>query len=399
MTKKFSWLVGLIVLLNASGFACSCRGFGPACTEMVSNDVTAIVLGTVETVSPPIKEEKEPYLQYVEVTVSIQESFKGGVRGKTKVRTPYGESACGFTFKPGLQYLIYASEYQGNLHTSICQRTRPSQFAEVDLEYLRESGQLPNTAEIFGSYKRYTYDPNFVPKFKPSLMDHYRPPEEEYRAMAPMTGEVITLTSASGQTFETHVDADGRFVFKNLALGKYSIKTEAPPKLSAPRGYVSGLMYPLRAIELLPKGCAEVTFRTQPDGRIAGIIVDKEGHPLRNVELRLWKPGLKKFDFANDYDLYDKNNDDGTFELGPVPPGTYILGAYVWTLPQGYPHPDDESRLQDATLRFFSAANDYRRATPITVQFGEHVNGIRLVIPFNPDDWKAVVTYPKDHLK
>src|SRR6202040_3916068 len=145
--------------------------------------VTAVFLGTVETVSPPFKEEKEPYFQYVEATVSVQESFKGAAGEKAKVRTPYGESACGFTFKRGQQYLIYANEYQGNLHTSICQRTRAAQFAEMDLKYLRESSRLPNTSEIFGSYKRYTYDPNFVPKFKPNLMDHYRPPEEEYRAM------------------------------------------------------------------------------------------------------------------------------------------------------------------------------------------------------------------------
>jgi len=396
MTKKFSWCVGLIILLNSSGFACSCRGFGAACMEIVSSHVAAVFLGRVETVSAPFKEEKDPYSQYVEVTLAIQESFKGNVGENAKVRTPYGESACGFTFKNGQQYLIYANEYQGNLRTSICQRTRPAQFAKRDLKYLREFSHLPSTAQIFGTSKRYTYDPNFVPKFKPNLMDHYRPPEEQYRAMAPMTGEVITLRSATGQIYETHVGSDGEFVFKDLAPGKYSIRTEAPPKLSAPRGYVSGLVYPLSAIELAPKGCAEVTFRTQPDGRIAGIIVDEEGHPLRNVELRLWKPGLKKFDFANDYDLYDKNNDDGTFELGPVPPGTYILGAYVWTLPQGYPHPEDESRLQDATLRFFSAATDYQRAIPITVQFGEHLNGIRLAIPFNPDNWKAVQTYPKD---
>lgn len=378
--------------------ACTCTGFGPACTEAVSPQVSAVFLGTVTSISgshrlPRSLDARELsaslFGDMLDVTLRVQEAYKGVSSKEVVVSTNRAESACGFPFKKGQQYVVYANEHEGKLFTSICQRTLPISIVEKDLAYLRKLKDSPQTAFISGSYKKYTFDPHFVPKFTPSIMDHYRPPEEEYRAMAPMTGEEVTLTAKDSEQRKTKVNSDGRFLFEDVAPGSYSIKVTVPAGLSPPRGYAAGMRYGLDALEVLAKGCAEVTFRTQPDGRISGRIFNEDGSPLPNVEVIAWNTA-EKFEFYRGA-LRDNNKDDGRFELGPLPPGEYILGAYVWVLPQGFPAMADErDKLTQATLRFFPDATSPDAARKITVGFGEHVANIELRIPFNPAVWKNI---------
>jgi len=325
----------------------------------------------------------------LDVTLSVQESYKGTPSKQVVLTTASSEAACGFPFKKGEQYVVYASENEGKLFTSICQRTLPAKVVETDLDYLRKLATAGRTVFIGGSYKRYTFDPNFVPKFTPSIMDHYRPPEEEYRAMAPMTGEEVTLTAKNGEKRRTKIDADGRFVFEDLAPGIYSINVGVPSGLSQPIGYAEGMLSRLDALEVLPKGCAEVTFRTQPDGRISGRVLNEDGSPLANVELIVWN-AAEKFEF-NGGAIRDHSNEGGSFDLGPLPPGEYILGGYVWVLPQGYPAMAEErDRLTKATLRYFSGETSPQSAKKIKIGIGQHVGSIELRIPFDPASWKNI---------
>ena len=388
----------LLLLVGAYSEACSCAGFGPACAETVSPQVSAVFLGTVVSVAsssrlPRSLDTRELsaslFGDMLDVKLSVQEAYKGVSSKEVVVSTNRAESACGFPFKTGQQYVVYANEHEGKLFTSICQRTLPVKSVEKDLEYLRKLKDSPQTAFIGGSYKKYTFDPHFVPKFTPSIMDHYRPPEEEYRAMAPMTGEEVTLTAKDSEQRKTKINNDGRFLFEDLAPGKYSIKVTVPPGLSPPIGYAAGMHSRLDAIEVLSKGCAEVTFRTQPDGRISGRILNEDGSFLPNVEVIVWN-AAEKFEFYRGA-VRDFNKEDGSFDLGPLPPGEYILGAYVWVLPQGFPAMADErEKLTQATLRFFSGATSPGSARMIKVGFGEHVANIELRIPFDPAAWKSI---------
>jgi hypothetical protein len=165
---------------------------------------------------------------------------------------------CGFPFKKGEQYLVYAYKLHDQLHTTICTRTRPAGSATEDLNYLRKMRNLPDTSEVFGTYKRFTYgDPNFVAK--------------PYSDMAPMVGETATVISESGTALTTKVDAEGRFSFTGLAPGKYAIKVSVPAGMAQPYGRVAGQpLSSTNSVTVLPKGCAEVTFITRPDGHITG---------------------------------------------------------------------------------------------------------------------------------
>jgi len=374
-------LIGPFVL---SLQACSCLGFGPACSEALSPSNSAIFLGRVESIGYSLFSF---FRGTVSVDFSVQETFKGKPQRRVKVNTKASEAACGFPFEVGKQYIVYATEEWAGLYTSICHRTIPLEIAEQDLQYLRNLPTLPETSTIFGSYKRYTYDPAFIPKYTPSIMDHYSPPEEYYRAMAPMTGETVTATATDGQIRRSKIDKDGSFMLSGLSPGTYKVEVTFPVNLTKPRGYVRGRGPRTESVEVSPKGCAQVTFRAEPNGRLSGRIIDANGRALPNVEIRVWvnKPAFV-FWLA---DSSVKNADDGTFDIGGLPPGEYVLGAYVLALPSGYPQdPETRDRLFRATLRYCPGTPERNSAKVINLKYAQHISNIILRIPLKLEDWK-----------
>lgn len=388
ITSRAFLLCLCLLCLSPLSQACSCAGTGPACSEAVHPENVAIFVGTVVSIAeaqPPTNPQSGGML---EVTLAVEEPFKGVTTKEISITTDRSEAACGFPFEKGQKYLVYASEYERKLYTSICQRTMSIRYAEKDLKYLRAFESAPLTGSIFGSYKKYTFDPNFVPKFTPSIMDHSRPPEEEYRAMAPMMGETVTVISEGGDQRRVKVDNDGNFLFNGLPPGKYKIEVSVPPNLSPPIGYPSGLRSSINDLEVVSKGCEEVTFRTQPDGHLSGRILNKDGSPLTNVQVTAWSTA-DKFNFYQGYRVFNK--EDGSYDIGPLPPGEYILGAYVWVLAQGFPNmAEDRDKLTKATLRFFPSAASRDSASKITVSYGEHVTAVDFHLSFDPAQWKDV---------
>ncbi|WNG17359.1 hypothetical protein [Cystobacter fuscus] len=72
------------------------------------------------------------------VTFTVTETFKGKARAQRLVTTSVFGTACGYDFKMGVDYLVYAegSESKG-LSTHSCSRTRPADHAAVELDFLR----------------------------------------------------------------------------------------------------------------------------------------------------------------------------------------------------------------------------------------------------------------------
>lgn len=370
-------------------YACSCAGVGPACTEALRPEVAAVFRGTVLSKRPVLSSLGRD----VVVSLSVKEAFKGAQGPEVQVRTASTEAACGFTFKVGEEYLVYAYVLEGQLKTGLCSRTYLARYRNEDLAYLRKMVRNELSTEVYGEYMKYTFDPNFVPKFEPSLMDHYRPPEGYYRAMAPMTGETITLKSAGGHLLTTKVNADGKFRFSEVQPGEYSINATVPPKLAPPIGIPQGRIGSQDGFTVQAGGCAEFIFRTQPDGRISGRVVDANGRGLPGVMVHLWKAGEQHNRMYGE--IWEYAEDDGSFMLGPLPPGQYVVGVHLRKLPNGYPSESrDQERLRVATLRYFDGAADSRKAHTIVLKFGDHRVNLQIVVPFDPSAWKDVKVNP-----
>jgi hypothetical protein len=310
-----------------------------------------------------------------EVVLEVEEAFRGVSDTRVMLRTNHRESFCGFPFEKGKRYVVYAhSNSKGELSTDICQRTRAVEYAKEDLAYLRSLPTLPPKSWIYGTVKRYTYDRKFVPRFKPSIMDHYRPPEEEYRAMAPMVGQKIVIEPdapagmkvGSGKRHEVIVDSKGNYELRDIEPGIYQISVIFPRNLqqSLPRPVV-----------LVPRGCAREDFRTGPMGRISGKLTGPEGWPLKEripVQLIYADEG----DNAAEQFRSAFPDDQGRFEFESLPAGEYLVGISI---------AEDTKRYRRYPTLFFPGAKTAARAKVIKLADAEEIEGIELILPPKPD--------------
>ena len=335
MAKRWSIRILMIAIFAATTFvsteACTCAfGGGPACQEAWRQSVNTILLGRVEkieafhgTVGAPGGAMSMTLMGGANlVTIAVEESFRATSEKTVQVYTAASEAACGYSFQEGERYLIFATKADGKLVVSLCSATRPAKYAGDDIDYLRSLPSLSNTARVYGTLKRYTYDPNFKPKFEPSIMDHYRPPEETYRAMAAMPGTIITIKTENG-SHQTTVDKDGNWEIAGLGAGAYEIAVALPKTMTLdPTFGIRG--------QLVEKGCSRVDLRAESNGHIQGHI--KSDLPLSSyylAQIAVIRAGDAEVDLLRPpFEIFPERP-DGNFDLGPLPPDKYYLVAIL----------------------------------------------------------------------
>jgi len=124
--------------------------------------------------------------------------------------------------------------------------------------------------------------------------------------------------------------------------------------------------------------CTELELLALPDGRLSGTVVDRNGRPLSNVVVRLWHANdITGLDTWWMWD--DKTNSRGQFNRGPLAPGKYVVGVYVWS-------PDQLRRSQHdqnikPSLWFYPGVSRPKQAKIITLGFADHHSAIRIRVP------------------
>lgn len=63
----------------------------------------------------------------------VSETWKGTTAGRVTARTADNEAACGYGFRTGVEYLVYADPGGDQLQVSLCSRTVPVAQAGADL--------------------------------------------------------------------------------------------------------------------------------------------------------------------------------------------------------------------------------------------------------------------------
>ena len=76
------------------------------------------------------------------VSFRVSEVWKGPERETLEVSTATQGSACGYAFKEGREYLVYAYGKQG-LEVDLCSRTKPLSEAGADLALLGNGSEKP----------------------------------------------------------------------------------------------------------------------------------------------------------------------------------------------------------------------------------------------------------------
>lgn len=363
----------LILLLSPIVvLGCSCGGGGgPACSEAWSESPATVFLGKVTAITGTSTHS---------VHFLIEDALLGRTEKTLTVQTPGSEAGCGYHFQRGKRYVVYAYKTGEQFQTGLCTHTRPAEYAEEDISYFHSLPALPPLSRIFGSLKKYTFDPNFKPKFQPSIMDHYRPSEEEYRAMIPLSGQSIVVKGADGE-HRSRVDATGKWEISGLQPGEYSVTAGLPASMELLPYYWK--------VTVAPRGCAQVDIRAMAGGHISGHIV--VGTPAPDWTLLtvfvLRKEDNPDLDVKRKFRDVNIHLDTSEFDLGPLPPGHYVLGVYLVKEVQL----DDGYMLKDTFPTFYSDVEKLSDAKLITLEEGTKVAGIQLsllntVLPTESDE-------------
>jgi hypothetical protein len=280
-----------IGLAPKSADACSCASPGLPCHAAWQAD--AVFVGHVVSIESSSMGGRL-------VQLAVVEAFRGFQLWQVTLVTGYGEGDCGYPFRMGESYVVYAQRSPtGQLSTSICSRTRPVANANDDLTYLRSLATIRpgDLARVAGRVQLWEW------------------PRADHELQA-MPGVTVTATG-EGRTFSARADGRGEFELTGLPLGKYDVIA------SAPAGYQSIA----RSLEIHdPRGCDAPMLYVRYDGRVSGRVVDRSGGGIRGLPLDLVltadvdKPGGS----GNRVQAWTAA--DGTFELRLVAPGEYLLG-------------------------------------------------------------------------
>ena len=382
MTRPTLYLCLLLFVTISFNEASACwcmSGDGPACQQAWDKSVDAVFLGRVEKIEAsqkagwglPAGAVSMTMMGHVnQVSISVEEGYRGVTAKAIQVYTESSGAGCGYAFKEGERYLVFASKTKDEkLIVSLCSATKPAQYADEDLAYLRSIPSLPLTTTIKGTAWKYTHDPNFKPKFQPSLMDHYRPQEQDYMAMSPESGMTVIIKAQDGTEHSVTVDSKGDWQLSGLSSGIY----EVVPKIDD-----STYMYPLpKIVEVAPRGCAQVNIRVESNGRISGIL--EHGAPQKDWALvKVFVLTLPNPDWQHPAKEVDLEPNQNAFEIGPLPPGKYALGVYIVKrlgTPESY-------TLFDFGRNYFPGVYDPNLAQPIEVAEGQQVKNVKFKTPY-----------------
>lgn len=120
-----SILVLLFLCLPQATQACTCAAYPDDLEKAVTlayAQADVIFLGDAMA----MRSRFRGFVRQREVTFRVRDRWKGSIPDTTLLRTNIGEAACGFNFRKGNSYLVFAhwDPQERYLMTSICELTR-----------------------------------------------------------------------------------------------------------------------------------------------------------------------------------------------------------------------------------------------------------------------------------
>lgn len=189
----------LVLVPPRAASACSCIAEIPLCQSFWQAD--AVFAGEVlsfESVKPD-----QPFSRRV-ARIRVDRAWRGNVDGIVEVKTGAGGGDCGYSFRRGTKYVVYAYRTNdGSLTTGICSPTKPLDKAAADLEYFEDAESPSPGGRVFGSVQF----------------------ESKGGALAPAKGVAVTLAGNS-QSRTVLTDDDGAFEFVDVPAGRYEVRVE-----------------------------------------------------------------------------------------------------------------------------------------------------------------------------
>jgi hypothetical protein len=334
----------------------SCRCFtdvvNPNGERMFMHGSAVFTGQVIEITSTPSDDERLPGYRQKLVRFAVGESFRGVSGTLVDAITGNGGGDCGYPFKVGNSYLVYAyrNPKDNKLHANICSRTRPLSEAGEDLEYIRNLAKAEAGATVSGVVNRYR---------RVKADDSYQPP-------GPLSG-IRVIVEGNGKSVEAVTDNTGQYRITNLPPGKYKVRLTVPEGL-----WISEAE---RGLEVQDKGCAFVGFTLEANTSLTGTVIDENGAPAAKIMVDLVPPDQigQRYQRNN---LFVQADEKGRFVFRSIPPGNYLLGIRL-------------SRLAEPTFvyprTFHPGTSDPAQAAVIAISEGQTLEGYDLQLPAKLD--------------
>jgi hypothetical protein len=333
-----------IVVLLASSMvnACTCAGNSPPCESF--GTASAVFAGTVvgERTSKRPKQGERTEIDWAPraVKFSVEQAYSGVTGTEVEVFTGQGGGDCGYAFKIGQRYLVYAYSSQDKLTTSICTRTRPFSQATEDLAFLGTLSSARPGVTIYGGVNR------------------------EERKDEPLGSDVFITIEGESQRKEIRPDAEGRFRVSGLPAGTYKVALHLPDSLTTWKNE--------HEITVTDRGCAAVSWYVTDNGRVGGRVVNADGQPVARILVGLVAPDANP---KENHVKLDRTDEDGNFKFSAVPRGRYLITVNHTRFPEA----DDPTKSYPPS--FYPGVVDKEQAHAITVGAGEKLNDLVVRVP------------------
>jgi hypothetical protein len=274
----------------------------PACS--VYSTTEDLFVGQVIEIANREKPEAEPTHLFnfspLLVRFRVQERFRGATDSVVEVSTGRGGGDCGYPFKVGDIYLVYASRNKDNgiLYTGICSRTRPLEKAGEDMDFLRSLPNQPPGATIFGT----------VTLQEESSKGWQR---------TPMAGVGVSISGPT--TAKAITDPNGGYKFHSLSPGDYDVSFALAESYTGHPSKVS----------VADKACAQVDEYPRQAGEISGRVLDADGKPVANVVVDLRYDSKHRESWERPQLDFKQTDQDGHYKFQELSPGTYVAGVNI----------------------------------------------------------------------
>ena len=201
------------MLLVPAAHACSCGDPGPPCIAF--NETPVVFAGRVIQLTElriPVGRDKTLHPYHL-VRFDVEETFRGPQRKLLDVTTGAGGGDCGFSFRTGERYLVYAhaSPEIGRLYTDFCTRTKPLSEAGADLDFLRRRGDPSRGAGLEGT-----------------ILELARDPKTNNTSTRGMMQGVRVVVEGNGKSWDAKTDNNGWFRVWGLPGGEYTVRAVLP---------------------------------------------------------------------------------------------------------------------------------------------------------------------------
>ena len=148
-------------------------------------------------------------------------------------------------------------------------------------------------------------------------------------AIAPVTQRNDFTTVITGE--------DGRFLFSNLAPGKYALAAQAHGYLL--QSFNQHEQFSSSIAVGLELDSGNLLFRLPPESAISGVVTDEAGEPVREAQVTLYFTGLAAGTEATRLRGRATTDDQGSYHFGHLAAGRYVVAVSAKPWYAQYPSP------------------------------------------------------------